>query len=122
MDKIARKDLNEIVKVIGLKQVRNGKGQLGYRCYIELINGKSVELFASKEEFDLVSMLRDIKGEAYKSKELVDDYSENKDSVYTCIRLTLVDDTVLRYMPSNVFNKIIDLTYAQYMADKKKQK
>ena len=122
MENTARKDLNNIVKVLGLKQVRNGKGQLSYRCYIELINGKSTEIFANKEEFDLVLMLKNIKGESYKEKVLVDDYSDSKDKVYTCIRFTLTDGTILRYMPSNTFNKIIDLTYEQYLADSKKQK
>ena len=116
------RDLNKIVKAIRFRQVRTSRGGYKYTLLLELVNDKSGEMSVDKDDFSLMTLLKEIYGEAIVKKDLVEEFSETNDSTYVCVRIELVDGTVRRYFPSSSFNKIIDLTYNIFQKQNNEEK
>ena len=136
---VVRKDLNEIVNLIGMKSPENDKfGRSA--CIVKLVNGQVLQ-FRDKDGFyDLLKSfeLAGKKREDFiKSKELVeelkknneenlDDMAEEGKNTYICVKYTLIKDGVekaYRLFPSRrVDYDIIDNCYDFYKKQKKETK
>jgi len=109
-----RKDLNKVVEEI--RFVREKKQRGGYRNLLRLTlkNKKSTDMFVDAETLELMSMFKDLGLEPVKSRELVEEYSEEKEKSYIGVRITFADDSSKVYFPNYTFCKIIELTYSNY--------
>ncbi len=133
-----RKDLNEIVTVIGMKSPENDRFGRSV-CVVKLINGQVLQ-FRDKDGFyDLLKsyeLAGKKRADFIKSKELVeelkksdednDDMQEVGKNTYICVKYTLIKDgteKVYRLFPSRrVDYDIIDNCYDFYKQHKKETK
>ena len=112
--KDVRKDLNKIVEEIRFVRERKQRG--GYRNLLRLVlkNKKSTDMYIDAETFELMSMFKDLGLEPIKNRELVEEFSEDKEKTYIGVRITFADDSSKVYFPNYTFCRIIDLTYTHF--------
>ena len=116
---VVREDLNEIVKNIAFKKIKNSYGER-FVCNVTFINDKVIEFRDNEHVYELFQSYLDV-GETdfIKSKELVDEEKKDDEGqivgVYCCVRYTLKDGTIIRLFTSKFNdNKIIDNYYRAY--------
>ena len=112
------RDLNKIVKQI-IFTSKKGKVGKNYFVKLELINGKSTEMFCEKEVIDAINALKEIEATPIKQKVLVEEMSEDKGVAYTCVLITLADGSDFRFFPRRAFGIVINATYMKYEQDLK---
>ena len=116
------RDLNKIVKSINFRSQKNSKGKVSYKLALELVNGSKTEIFVNDDEFEAIKTLKELGIEPIKSRELVEEESENNEGkLYSCIKVVLYDDSVFRYFPSRAFDIVINAVYEKYCAGKQEK-
>lgn len=125
MEKIVvREDLNDIVKAINLKKIKNKFGERNV-CVVTLFNDEVVEFKDNENLYELFqSYMKCGETDFIKSKELVEELRKDEENnvigSYICVRYTLKDDSVYRLFVSKFnSNKIIDNYYKLYINSKK---
>ena len=109
-----RKDLNKIVEEIKFTRQRKSRGGYSNLLTLKLKNGKSTNMYVDAEIFELMSMFRDLGLEPIKSRELVEEFSEDKEKRYIGVRITFADDSQKIFFPNYTFCRIIELTYTNF--------
>ena len=120
---VVRKDLNEIVKNINFKKIKNKFGERNV-CNVTLFNDEIIEFKDSENLYELFqSYIKCGETDFIKSKELVEeiktDDEGNEVSTYICVKYTLTDDSIYRlFVTKYNSNKIIDNYYKLYKVKK----
>lgn len=104
------RDLSKVLKDITLVAKKGKNGKI-YYVKVDLINGSSTEIFCEKEFVEAVKVLKDMYKEPIKKKILVEETSEDKGVVYTCVLIELADGSEFRWFPKRAFNIIINALY-----------
>ena len=112
--KDVRKDLNKVVEEIRFVRNKNSRGRYVNVLRLTLKNGQSTDIYVDAETFSLMSMFKSLGQEPIKNRELVEEYSQDKEKAYIGVRITFADDSSQVYFPTFKFCKIIDLTYANF--------
>ena len=119
-----RKDLNEMVKSAGFKQVKNRYG-VRYPYIVTLFNGVEIEF---KDDANIRKMFQSYAdmGETdfIKSKALVDELKQDEEGQvekrYTCIKYELKDGRIVRLFPVQLNDNVtIDNYYYLFQKNKK---
>lgn len=113
------RNLDSLVKDITLV-AKKGKTGINHFVKVDLVNGSSTELFCDKEFVQAVKVFKDIYDQPIKTKKLVEEYSEEKDKIYTCILIVLADGSEFRYFPKRAFNIIVNALYSKMQNKKEK--
>lgn len=124
--------LKKIVKEIRIiKKKNSSNGRVTHKLLLELNGGYSTEIPMVEEEIQLISLLKQIGyDEPIKSKELVEEISNETGEVYLCVKIVLADDTVLRYfLPHNnggfrfktIIEKLVEFTLKQEKENQNKE-
>jgi len=117
------RDLNKIVKSIGFRSQKSNKGGVSHKLVLELINESKTEIFVNADEYEAIKTLKSMGIEPIKSKELVEEESENNEGkLYCCVKLVLLDDSVFRYFPARAFGIVINAVYNKYISSLKQEK
>ena len=125
---VVREDLNDIVKNIGFKTIKNSKYGDRHVCNVTLFNDEVIEFRDSDGLYDLFqSYVKCGIKDFIKSRELVEEVKTNdegeSESTYICVKYTLNDDSVYRLFVSRFnSNKIINNYYNLYKKLKKQTK
>ena len=112
--KDVRKDLNKIVEEIKFTRQKKSRGGYSNLLSLKLKNGKSTSMYVDAEIFELMSMFRDLGMEPIKNRELVEEFSEDKEKTYIGVRITFADDSQKVFFPNYTFCRIIELTYTNF--------
>ena len=118
-----REDLNDIVKSMGFKRVKNRYGER-YPYIVTLFNDVTIEF---KDDANIRKMFQSYadmgEGEFIKSKALVEELKQDEegqaDSIYICVKYELKDGKVIRLFPTQLNDK---QTIENYYNLYKKQK
>lgn len=122
---VVKEDLNEIVKSIGFKKIKNNFGER-FVCVVTFNNGKVIEFRDNEHIYELFQSYVDM-GETdfIKSKELVEELKKDDEGqavgTYICVKYVLNDEnnTTLRLFTSKFNdNLIIDNYYRAYKKEK----
>ena len=121
-----REDLNDIVKDIkfGLLKTRYNERKV---CTLTVFNGDTIEFSDTEGIYDMILTHKKLGLECIKSTKLVEDIQKNptdedKDPLFVCVLVTLVDGKEFRLFPSRRADRVrIDAYYnaKKQMATKK---
>jgi len=102
-------NLNKVVKEIKLVARKSKKGGINHFVKVELVNGRSTDVWCDKEVADLIATCNEMGVEPIKSFTLEKRVSEKSGVEYIAVVLTVFNGDEYFYFLPRAFDTIIEL-------------
>jgi len=113
------KSLNDTVKEIKLISKPSKKGGKNHFVRVDLINGRSTDIWCDKEVIELVQTCKEVGVEPIKSFKLEKRISEKTGEAYNAIVLTMFNNDEYFYFLPRATNTIVELLFNKMLNEEK---
>jgi len=107
------KNLNDVVKEIKLISKPSKKGGKNHFVRVELINGRSTDVWCDKEVVELVQTCKEVGVEPIKSFMLEKRISEKSGESYNAVVLKMFNDDEYFYFLPRATNTMVELLFSK---------
>jgi len=115
-------NLNKVVKEIKLIAKPSKKGGKNHFIRVELINGRSTDIWCEREVVELIETCKELGVEPIKSFTLEKRISEKSGESYNAVILKMFNDDEYFYFLPRATNTIAELLYAKEVSNQKTKK
>ena len=112
-------NLNKVVKEIKIVSKPSKRGGKNHFVRVELINGRSADVWCDKEIIELIQTCTELGVEPFKSFSLEKRVSEKNGAEYIAVVLTMFNDDEYFYFLPRATNTIVELLVEKLAKDEK---
>lgn len=112
-------NLNKVVKEIKIVAKPSKRGGKNHFVRVELINGRSADVWCDKEIIELIQTCTELGVEPFKSFSLEKRVSEKNGAEYIAVVLTMFNDDEYFYFLPRATNTIVELLVEKLVKDEK---
>lgn len=112
-------NLNNVVKEIKIVAKPSKRGGKNHFVRVELINGRSADVWCDKEIIELIQTCTELGVEPFKSFSLEKRVSEKNGAEYIAVVLTMFNDDEYFYFLPRATNTIVELLVEKLAKDEK---